>query len=45
MKNSLLLVFLVQLTFGFAQEKFEISSAKKFQKRSMLNMLILKQVR
>jgi uncharacterized protein (DUF1684 family) len=33
MKNSLLIVFLVQFTFGFAQEKFEISSAKKFQKR------------
>jgi hypothetical protein len=32
MKNSLLLVFLVQVSFGFAQEKFEISSAQKFQK-------------
>jgi hypothetical protein len=32
MKNSLLLVFLVQVSFGFAQEKFEISSVQKFQK-------------
>jgi len=32
MKNSLLVLFLVQLSFGFAQEKFNISSTEKFQK-------------
>jgi hypothetical protein len=42
MKNSLLLV-LVQLTFGFAQEKFEIR--KEVSKEINVNMLILKQVR
>lgn len=32
MKNNLLLIFLLQLSFGFAQEKFKISSTEKFQK-------------
>ncbi|CAM2940214.1 DUF1684 domain-containing protein [Flavobacterium frigoris] len=32
MKNSLLLILLLQLSFGFAQEKFQISSTEKFQK-------------
>ena len=32
MKNSLLFIFLLQLSFGFAQKKFQISSTEKFQK-------------
>jgi len=32
MKNILTLVFLVQMSFGFAQEKFEVATVEKLQK-------------